>query len=151
MSRILLDAFAAGSIAIGVRADNRSEAIRAVGELLVASGRTTPSYTEEMLGVLDAFGPYFVLAPGIAIAHSKPSDSVISTGMALAVLAEPVTFGSDHNDPVRLLFALCAEDHESHIDVLAELASLLADVEMVNSLLNKFTEEEIRSALANAL
>jgi PTS system ascorbate-specific IIA component len=151
MSQILLDAFAPGSIATAVRASNRSDAIRAVGKLLVESGRTTANYTEEMLSVVEEFGPYFVLAPGIAIAHSKPSDSVLSSGMALAVLEDPVIFGSEHNDPVRLLFALCAVDHDSHITVLAELASLLADVEMVNSLLNKFTEEEIRTALSNAL
>lgn len=151
MSQVLLEAFAPGSIAVGVQAGSRDEAIRAVGELLVASGRTTSKYTDEMLGVLEEFGPYFVLAPGIAIAHSKPSDSVLTTGMALAVLSEPIEFGSQHNDPVRLLFALCAKDHNSHIEVLAELATVLADVEKVNSLLNKFTEAEIRLTLANAL
>ena len=147
----LLDAFAPGSIATRVAADNPEEALRKVGELLVASGRTLPSYTHEMISAMDEFGPYFVLAPGIAIAHAKPSASVISTGMALAVLNEPLEFGSAHNDPVQLLFALCATDHDGHIEVLAELAELLSRVELVKSLLNKSTEDEIRKTLADAL
>jgi PTS system ascorbate-specific IIA component len=104
-----------------------------------------------MLDALTEFGPYFVLAPGIAIAHSKPSASVISSGLSLAVLESPVIFGSEHNDPVTLVFALCAVDHDSHIDVLSELATLLSETELVTFMLNASTEGEIRSSLSEGL
>ena len=92
----LSSAFAPNSIAVGVVVDSREAAIVGAGELLVASGRTTAGYTAEMLAVLNELGPYFVIAPGIAIAHARPSESVLSAGLSLAVLAMPVEFGSDH-------------------------------------------------------
>ena len=143
----LSDAFGPGSIEVGVNASSREAAILEAARLLVTSGRTTEDYGQEMLDALDEFGPYFVLAPGIAIAHSKPSASVISSGLSLAGLESPVVFGSEHNDPVTLVFALCALDHESHIDVLAELATLLTNTDLVTFMLNASTAGEIRSWL----
>ena len=104
-----------------------------------------------MLAVLDELGPYFVIAPGIAIAHARPSESVLSAGLSLAVLATPVEFGSDHNDPVRLVFGLCAKDHDGHIEVLAGLAEVLSDDTQVNFLLNAPDASRIHDFLASGL
>ena len=87
----------------------------------------------------------FVIAPGIALAHAKPADSVIATGMSLVTLAEPIVFGNEANDPVQLVFGLCAIDHDSHIEMLAELSNLLSDNDAVNILLNAGDTEQIRS------
>jgi PTS system ascorbate-specific IIA component len=95
-----------------------------------------------MVAAVEEFGPYIVIAPGIALAHARPSDAVLQTGLSLAVLAEPIEFGS-HNDPVRLVFGLAAKDHDGHMEVLAELAELLTDEDFVNSLLNALTTAEL--------
>jgi len=147
----LSSAFAPNSIEVGVVVDSREAAIVRVGELLVASGRTSAGYVNEMLGVLEELGPYFVIAPGIAIAHARPSESVVSAGLSLAVLASPIEFGSDHNDPVRLLFGLCAKDHDGHIEVLAGLAEVLSDDVQVNFLLNAPDAAQIHEYLASGL
>jgi mannitol/fructose-specific phosphotransferase system IIA component (Ntr-type) len=70
---------------------------------------------------------------------------VLSTGLSLLTLAEPVVFGNVANDPVRLVIGLCAVDHDSHIELLAELAALLGDAKSVNFLLNALDSDEIRS------
>jgi PTS system ascorbate-specific IIA component len=142
-----LIAFAEGSLAVSVSAADREQAIRASGELLVSSGRVTSEYVEQMLAAVEEFGPYIVIAPGIALAHARPSEAVLETGLSLAVLAAPVEFGS-HNDPVRLVFGLAALDHESHIGVLAALAERLGDEEFVNNLTNAVTIGQL-SALLN--
>ena len=147
----LSSAFAPNSIAVGVVVDSREAAIVGSGELLVASGRTTAGYTAEMLAVLNELGPYFVIAPGIAIAHARPSESVLSAGLSLAVLAKPVEFGSDHNDPVRMVFGLCAKDHDGHIEVLSGLAEMLSDDAQVNFLLNASDAGRIHEYLASGL
>jgi PTS system ascorbate-specific IIA component len=141
----LADAFGENSIRVFAAALDREHAIELAGELLVASGRVTPEYTSEMVDVLETHGPYFVIAPGIALAHAKPSESVISAGLSLVTLAEPIVFGNDANDPVKLVFGLCATDHNSHIEMLAELSGLLSDNETVNILLNAGDTEHIRS------
>ena len=141
----LAEAFAENSIRVLAAALDREHAIELAGDLLVASGRVTPDYTSAMVEVLETHGPYFVIAPGIALAHAKPAESVISTGLSLLTLAEPIVFGNEANDPVKLVFGLSAIDHDSHIEMLAELSALLTDSQTVNILLNAGDTEHIRS------
>jgi mannitol/fructose-specific phosphotransferase system IIA component (Ntr-type) len=59
-------------------------------------------------------------------------------------LAEPVVFGNQANDPVRLVIGLCAFDHSSHLEMMQELATFLMDDSHVNLLLNAVHSEQIR-------
>jgi PTS system ascorbate-specific IIA component len=139
----LSDSFGAGSILIKDSVVDRNQAISIAGELLVVSQRAKPEYIDSMLEAIEKFGPYIVIAPGIALAHGKPGDGVISTGLSLLVIHEPVEFKHSENDPVQLVFGLAATDHESHIEVMAELAEFLSDSESVNSLLTCSNIEQI--------
>lgn len=143
----LNEALAEGSILVGETATDRSHAIRLSGELLVQTGRTTDAYTDEMIRAVDDHGPYIVIAPGIALAHGRPSAEVLETGLSLVTLAEPVVFGHATNDPVRLVFGLAAFDHNAHLGLMRELALALSDVTTVNSLLNASQIEQVRAAL----
>ena len=140
----LAKAFADNSIRVGAIALDREHAIEMAGELLVASGRSTPEYTESMLDAVAENGPYIVIAPGIALAHGRPSEAVLEIGLSLVTLAEPVVFGNEANDPVRLVIGLCATDHSSHIDIMAELATFLGDLVSVNTVLNAVDSDHIR-------
>lgn len=144
---LLADAFGEGSIFIKDSVDNRSAAIQLAGELLVQSGKAKPSYVSSMLEAVERFGPYIVIAPGIALAHGKPSEDVIETGLSLLVLKQAIEFQHAQNDPVQLVFGLAATDHESHIDTMAKLAEVLSDQERVNSLLTSSDFEQIRAVL----
>jgi PTS system ascorbate-specific IIA component len=144
---LLADAFGQGSILVKASVGNRSAAIELVGELLVASGKATNSYVQSMLEAVEKFGPYIVIAPGIALAHGKPSDAVIETGLSLLVLESAVEFQHSQNDPVQLVFGLAATDHESHIELMSELAEFLSDQNRVNSLLTCSDSSQIRSLL----
>ena len=140
----LAKAFGEDSIRVGAIALDREHAIEMAGELLVASGRSTPEYTDSMLDAVAENGPYIVIAPGIALAHGRPSEAVLEIGLSLVTLAEPVIFGNEANDPVRLVIGLCAVDHSSHIDTMAELATFLGDSASVNNLLNAVHNDQIR-------
>lgn len=144
MTSVLAGAFAENSIRVGAVALDREHVLQLCGELLVSSGRTTPDYSEAMLAALESLGPYFVIAPGIALAHAAPSDAVLSTGLSLLTLAEPIVFGHESNDPVRLVVGLCAVNHDSHIELMSALAAFLGDAETVNSVLNASEYEQIR-------
>ena len=144
---LLADAFGEGSILIKGSVDNRSEAIELAGELLVASGKATKGYVASMLEAVEKFGPYIVIAPGIALAHGKPSADVLETGLSLLVLGSAIEFQHSHNDPVKLVFGLAATDHESHIELMSDLAQFLSDQDSLNSLLTCSDSEQIRSLL----
>jgi ascorbate PTS system EIIA or EIIAB component len=148
---VLLEAFASGSIQVGVTLPNREEAISLAGQLLVDSGRVQQGYIEEMLSAIEEYGPYIVIAPGIALAHGRPSETVLANGLSLVVLSEPIVFGSERNDPVSLVFGLAATGHEEHLEYMAALAEALSTDSFVNSLLNANDSEQIRSLLASPL
>lgn len=136
-------------IRVGVSASNYSEAITAAGELLVANGHVKPNYVPAMIRVVEELGPYIVLVDGFALAHAAPGDNVLTNAISVAVLEQSVDFGS--GKMVKVVFAMAATDHDSHIESLGALAELLADVENRNVLLNAGDSEQIRILLARAL
>jgi mannitol/fructose-specific phosphotransferase system IIA component (Ntr-type) len=143
---VLDSAFAKNSIAIETNRLNWLAALEKAVGLLEASGRTTDQYLEQVMAQNAALGPYFVVAPGIAIAHAAPSKAVLETGLALLKLEKPVASGSA-NDPVSLLFAFCSVDAETHISLLGDFAELMSTPGKINSLLNASAVGEIRKIL----
>jgi ascorbate PTS system EIIA or EIIAB component len=143
----LSDSFGDGSIIIKDSVVNRDEAITIAGEALVASQKTKPEYIDSMLDAVEKFGPYIVIAPGIALAHGRPGEEVIATGLSLLMIRQPIEFKHSQNDPVQLVFGLAATDHDSHIELMAELADFLSDTNRINSLLTCSNIEQIRSVL----
>lgn len=115
------------AVRTGARADDWQAALRLAGEGLVAVGATTDAYTDEMIAAVTELGPYIVVAPGLALAHSRPSPAVLRTGLSWVGLAEPVRFGHSTNDPVDLVIGLAALDHDGHLDAMSALAAVLAD------------------------
>lgn len=140
---------AGNAIRIGSPAEDWRAAVRAAGEALVDCGATTPAYTDEMIATVEQLGPYIVIAPGIALAHSRPSPAVLRTGMSLVTLAEPVAFGHRQNDPVRLVVGLAAPDDEGHVTALATLAEFLADEGRRTTLLSATDPASIRQLIGD--
>jgi len=136
-------------IAIGAHADDWRGAVRAAGAALVATGAATDAYTDEMIETVESLGPYIVIAPGIALAHSRPSPAVRHAGMSLVTLASPVAFGHKANDPVSLVIGLAAPDDEGHVGALATLAEFLVDEDRRTALLHASSAAAIRSLIAD--
>jgi PTS system ascorbate-specific IIA component len=125
------------------------EAIAVAGAALVATGATTTAYTGEMIETIENLGPYVVVAPGFALAHARPSAAVLKTGVSWVSLAEPVEFGNQANDPVQLVIALAAQNHDSHLDLMALLASFLQDIDAVRTATEARDPNRVRRILSN--
>ncbi|HVH31852.1 MAG TPA: PTS sugar transporter subunit IIA [bacterium] len=135
------------AIRLKVRATNWRDAVSACGEALVAGGITTPAYTDQMIATVEQLGPYLVIAPGIALAHARPSGAVLRPGLAWVTLAQPVRFGHKDNDPVTLVVGLAAPDDYSHVQALATLAGLLEDPARRAALLTIQTPPDVLAAI----
>ena len=121
---------------------NAEEALHAIGKVLQNAGSVTSQYIQNMIDSYHTMGPYFVIAPGIALAHAKPDESVKANDVALIVCKEPVVFQS-HNDPVHLLFGLCATSSHNHMEVLVDMANLLSDEARVDQIKRATSKEKI--------
>ncbi len=137
------------AIRIRAAATDWRDAVRQAGIALAASGSTTDAYTDEMIATVDELGPYMVIAPGIALAHSRPSPSVLHTGLSVVTLAHPVAFGHRTNDPVRLVIGLAAPDADGHVEALATLADFLSDDDRRAALLAADDAGAVRSLIAD--
>lgn len=141
------DVLPASAIRFNVPAADWREAVRAAGDSLVTAGTTTDDYTDQMIEAIENLGPYIVVAPGFALAHARPSEAVLSTGLSWISLAEPVEFGSELNDPVTLVVGLAALDHDSHLEVMSKLARVLTNPDMLARLRASEDAEQIRAEL----
>lgn len=143
---MLAQAFGPNSISHHLAATDWEGAISAAVSLLELDQRVSSSYLSRVLEANQKHGPYFVVAPGIAIAHAAPGDDVLETGMALLRLENPVVSGSA-NDPVSLLFAFCAVDSTNHIALLSQFAEVMSNAGNVNSLLIETNLTIVRNLL----
>ena len=140
--------FSVEMVRAGVVAEDFRDAIKAAGTLLVEAGFTTNEYSQAMIRVVEELGPYIVIVDGVALAHAAPTEGVIRNGLSVVQLASPVDFGG--GKLVRLVFALAATDHDSHIENLGALAGLLGENQTLSSLLASQSSSEIHSLLTTA-
>ncbi len=135
------------AVALGQVANDWREAIRLTGAALVNSGVTEPGYTDRMIEVIEEFGAYIVIAPGLALAHARPGDDVRREGIAVVTLAEPVAFGHPHNDPVRVILGLAVTTPESHVTSVAALANVFNDASAIPAVAAATSPDAVREVL----
>ncbi|AMB40381.1 MULTISPECIES: PTS sugar transporter subunit IIA [Paenarthrobacter] len=138
------------SISTNAPARDWRAAIRLAGDGLVNGGAATAEYTEQMITAVEEHGPYIVIAPGIALAHARPSDAVLHGGMSWVSLESPVEFGNPRNDPVTLVIGLAALDHTAHIEALKAMAGVLGNDAIRARLSEAQTPEDVRAILSQA-
>ena len=73
------------------------------------------------------YGPYFVIAPHVALAHAPSKDGAKKLAMGITTLVPGVNFSNPDNDPVKYIFTLSATDSTSHLKAMQELVQLLSD------------------------
>ncbi|MFF3645223.1 PTS sugar transporter subunit IIA [Streptomyces sp. NPDC002564] len=137
------------AVLLDAPAANWREAVRRAGDLMVATGAATDTYTAEMIENVQENGPYIVIAPGLAFAHARPSPAVLRTGMSWVRLAAPVAFGHDTNDPVELVVGLAAKDASEHTAAMGALARLLADPGTARALREATTPAQVHALLGD--
>ncbi|WP_374020126.1 PTS sugar transporter subunit IIA [Paenibacillus thiaminolyticus] len=139
-----------GLIELDAKAKDAEEAIRAAGQLLVDSGAAEDSYIEAMVESYREKGPYFVLAPHIALPHAKPESGVKQASVSFVRLKQPVEFGHTRNDPVEFVFALGSSSSAEHITLLRKLTTLLNEPANVEAMREAATPKDIEAILINA-
>jgi PTS system ascorbate-specific IIA component len=126
-----------------VQASDWQEVVRITGQVMEEAGLIESRYIDAMIELIETEGPYLVIAPGIALLHARPEEGVREAGIAICTLSDPVPFGHSSNDPVELVIGLAATTDKSHVQALAELATLLSQPDAVEALRVSTSDEEI--------
>ena len=136
------------TISLNVSARDWKEAVRIGGKILVENGTVEERYIEGMIETVKTLGPYIVIAPGVALPHARPEDGVIEPCMSLVTLKNPVNFGNENNDPVKLVVCFATVDHDAHIKAISKLARIIGDKEKLNRLFNAVQVDEIEEIIS---
>lgn len=116
------------SIRLQAEANTWQEAVKIGVDLLVAADVVEPRYYQAILDGVEQFGPYFVIAPGLAMPHGRPEEGVKKTGFSLVTLKKPLEFNHEDNDPVDILITMAAVDANTHQEVgIMQIVNLFED------------------------
>lgn len=107
------------------------DAINQVCAPLVKSGDIEPDYQSAIIDTTESLGPYYVLAPMIAMPHARPEQGVNNNALSLLVVRNGVEFHSEENDPVKLLLLLAAKDSGQHIELITKISEFFCSDEDV--------------------
>ena len=101
------------------------ESIIAAGEILLWNKCISVNYLQQMIKLVLQYGPYIVVAPGIALAHAAPTDGVLQPGASIIRLKEPVSFGKEEFDPISIVVACAVNDNLDYSNALLQLMSTI--------------------------
>jgi PTS system ascorbate-specific IIA component len=133
------------AIALQVDAKDWKEAVKAGTDMLVKAGTIEPRYFDEIIQNTEELGPYYLLAPGLAMPHARPEGGVLENSFALVTLKEPVAFGDPDNDPIDILITLAARDAKTqNEEAIVQVVTLLDNEETIEKLRAAKTLDDIK-------
>ncbi|OOB85555.1 PTS mannitol transporter subunit IIA [Leclercia adecarboxylata] len=123
------------------------QAIRLSAQPLLAKETMTEAYIDAIFNSHQELGPYYVLAPGLAMPHARPEQGAIKNGLSLLHIKQGVSFDAEENDPVYVVIMLCALSGDEHINMITALADIFSDDERLSALLIASSIEEIQRVI----
>ena len=131
------------NIAIGLRPESKEDAIRRAGKMLAEGGYVKPDYIEAMVEREKLSTTY--MGMGIAIPHgtSEAKAEVLHSGIVVLQYPDGVDFGEEK---ARLVIGIAGVG-DDHLSILANLAGVLEDEELLDRLSSTSDISEIYNAL----
>ncbi|RDW22178.1 PTS mannitol transporter subunit IIA [Oceanobacillus arenosus] len=128
------------NIQLNVSLNNKEEAIRYTGGILVENGYVNASYVDKMLE-REALTSTF-MGNNVAIPHGTEDakDQVIETGLSVVTVPDGVDFGD--GNIVKILIGIAGKG-DDHLEVLSNIAIVLSEEENIQKIVNAASKEEI--------
>ena len=136
------------TITLQQRVEDWSQALDICARPLLEAGVIEKKYVAAIVEQHRKLGPYYVLAPGLAMPHARPEEGANGLGLSLLKLQQGVSFGCEEFDPVDLVIMLAAPDKHSHIEMISALAELFSSDEDMHKLHQATCLEEIKTIIA---
>lgn len=135
------------TITLQGRVENWPQALELCARPLLSAGIIAPEYITAIVEQHHKLGPYYVLAPGLAMPHARPEEGAKGLGLSLLKLEQGVSFGAGEFDPVDIIIMLAAPDKHSHIEMISALAELFSSDDDMEKLHQAKTLEEIKTII----
>ncbi|MGO2118440.1 MAG: BglG family transcription antiterminator [Fusobacterium sp.] len=94
-------------------------AIKEAGNILLDSGCITEDYINNMIEVVEEYGDYTMLIPGILFPHARTKNNVKKTGFAFIKYNNEIEFL--HGKKIKFIIAFCSKDKKEHLNILNKI------------------------------
>lgn len=119
------------------------EAVTCCGNLLVKADKVKAEFVKTMIDVINEYGPYMILVPGVAFFHGTPGENVKEPCLSLVTFKHKIVFDDFEHQEIDCAFGFGATDKDSHMTMIMSLAALLQDAEFIELIRNHGTKEAI--------
>jgi len=128
-------------ILLGRSFSSKEDVVRAIGEIMVASGAVTPRYIEGMLLREEKFSTW--ITEGVALPHgaNEVKDEVLRSTLVLVQIPGGVDWGGGKT--VHLVIGLAGVGGDQHVKMLSTIARVLQDRSRVDRLKGAADREEV--------
>lgn len=123
------------------------QAITLSAQPLLVKQAITEDYIQAIFNSHYELGPYYVLAPGLAMPHARPEQGALKNGLSLLHIKQGVSFDAEENDPIYVVIMLCALSGDEHINMITSLADIFSDDERLSALLKASSMEKIQAVI----
>ncbi|CAH0529459.1 PTS mannitol transporter subunit IICBA [Vibrio hippocampi] len=139
-------ALTADAVFLGLKAQDKNEAIQFAGEQLVKLGNVAPEYVQGMFEREELVSTY--LGESIAVPHGtiEAKQHVQKTGIVFCQYPEGIQWGEDEDDIAKMVIGIAAQGDE-HNMVLMAITNSLDDEEAVERLQNTTNPEDVLKIL----
>lgn len=105
------------SVQVDCEAKDWKEAIRITFAPLVVAKTIEPSYIDAVIANTIKYGPYYVIAPNLAMPHADARDAVHTTSFSIAVFKNAVNINDDVNAKTQLLVGFASPSKNEHLAI----------------------------------
>lgn len=132
------------NIQLNIQFDNKYDAIKEAGKILLNRDCIEPEYIDAMIEREDKVSVY--IGNGVAIPHGvgESEKYIKKSGLSFLQIPEGIDFGD--GKIAYLVIGIAGVDGE-HLDILANIAVTCSDVEKVEQLKKATTKESVLSIL----
>lgn len=104
--------------------ENWKEGIKLASQVLLENNSIHKKYIDSMIEMVEKFGPYIVIADGIALPHSNDFQYVNKIDASLLVFDEPCYI---KDKKVNVFLVVSLVDKNSHLNLFAQISEILND------------------------
>ncbi len=133
-------------VLLGREPASREDAIRIIGEFMIARGEVTPRYLEGMFEKEARHGTW--LTDGVALPHgtSEVKAEIRRTSLVVLQMPKGVDWGGK---TVYLAFGVASQGDNEHLRLLSALAAVLLRSELVERMMRATDPHEVVAILSN--
>ncbi|GGE24516.1 mannitol-specific phosphotransferase enzyme IIA component [Marinithermofilum abyssi] len=135
------------TVLLNAHANNKEEAIRLAGRLLVEGGYVKPSYIEKMLEREQSLTTYIGNAVAIPHGTEEAKQLILQSGISIVQLPEGVDYGDGQT--AHIVIGIAGKGDE-HMDILSKIALIVSDEQNVTRLVEAASKKELLSIFEGA-